>query len=118
MSIAPTFAFALDYVSDIEASKRFYEEVLGLKAQRYDPTFVQFDRFAIASDASIGGANEPEIYWTVDDAEAALQELSAKTEISIPLRDLPFGKVFAVKDPSGRQRFLLEFARNRPSKQM
>ncbi len=115
MSNRPTFGFVLEYVTDIEAAKRFYVEVLGLEVERYHPTFVQFDHFAIASDESLTGTREPEIYWLVDNAEDAFRELSQKVEVSVPLRQMPFGKVFAIKDPAGRPRFLLEFARQRPS---
>ncbi len=115
MSIKPTFGFVLEYVTDIEAAKRFYVEVLGLEVERYHPTFVQFNHFAIASDESMSGTREPEIDWLVDDAEAAFRELSQHGEVSLPLRQMPFGKVFAIKDPPGRPRFLLEFAQQRPS---
>jgi catechol 2,3-dioxygenase-like lactoylglutathione lyase family enzyme len=115
MDNAPQFGFALEYVTDIEASKRFYEEVMGLEVQRYHPTFVQFDHFAIASDESVGGGNEPELYWLVEDAEAAFAELSGKAEVVIPLKQMPFGKVFSIRDPAGRPRYLIELARNRPS---
>jgi predicted enzyme related to lactoylglutathione lyase len=115
MTNEPRFAFALEYVSDVEAAKRFYEEVLGLEVERYHPTFVQFDRFAIASDEAMSGSAEPELYWAVDDAEAALAELSQRTEVSMPMKQMPFGKVFAVTDPAGRPRYLIEFARERPS---
>ncbi len=116
MTSNPRFGFVVEYVTDIEAAKRFYVEVLGLEVERYHPTFVQFSNFAIASDESLSGTREPEIYWLVDDAEAALSALSQKTEISIPLKQMPFGKVFAVKDPAGRLCFLLELAQNRPSR--
>lgn len=42
MTIKPRFAFALTYVSDIEAAKRFYVDVLGLEIEREAPVFVQF----------------------------------------------------------------------------
>lgn len=115
MSATPQFAFVLEYVKDIEAVTSFYVDVMGLEIERRHPTFVQFKHFAIASDESVGGGDEPEVYWLVDDAEAALRELSAKTDVAIPLKELPFGKVFGVKDPAGRTRYLLEFAKNRPS---
>jgi len=115
MRTAPRFGFALEYVKDIEAAKRFYVDVMGLEVERTHPTFVQFDWFAIASDESLGGRDEPELYWLVDDAEAAFRELSQRAEVSLPLREMPFGKVFAIKDPAGRPRYLLELARNRPS---
>lgn len=115
MSIRPRFGFVLEYVSDIETAKRFYVEVMGLEVERAHPTFVQFNSFAIASDEPLGGSGQPELYWLVDDAEAAYAELSAKAQVSMPLKQLPFGKVFAINDPIGRQRFLVELARNRPS---
>jgi len=118
MGSAPKFGFALEYVSDVDAAKRFYEEVLGLRVERYHPTYVQFEHFAIASDESLTGTNEPELYWLVDDAEAAFAELSQKGEVSLPLEQKPFGKVFAMKDPAGRPRFVLELARTRPSQEV
>jgi len=110
------FGFVLEYVPDVAAATRFYVDVLGLKVEREHPTFVQFDRFAIASDESMGGRGEPELYWLVDDAEAAFRELGGQAEVVMPLRTMPFGKVFAVGDPAGRPRYLLEFARDRPSR--
>jgi predicted enzyme related to lactoylglutathione lyase len=114
-SVQPRFGFVIDYVNDVEASRRFYEEQLGIKAQRVHPTFVQFEHFAIAGDEPLNGTGDSEVYWLVDDAEAALKELSAKAEVSVPMRELPFGKVFAVKEPEGRPRFILQLAASRPS---
>ena len=116
MSINPRFGFVVEYVKDIEAAKRFYTEILGLKMERYHPTYIQFENFAIASDQPLGRSDEPEMYWLVDDAEAAYAELSKKAKVSVPLKQLPFGKVFAVNDLDGRPQFLLEFAKERPSK--
>ena len=118
MSIHPRFGFAIEYVKDIEAAKRFYVGVLGLAVERYHPTYVQFQNFAIASDESMGGKNELELYWLVADAEAAFNELSQKAEVTMPLKQMPFGKVFGIKDPAGRPRYLLELAQNRPSQQV
>ncbi len=115
MNSKPTFGFILEYVNDIEAAKRFYTDVIGLEVERYHPTYVQFQNFAIANDESLSGNREPEVYWLVDDAQAAFDALSPKAEILFPLKQLPFGKVFAIKDPAGRPLYLLEFAQNRPS---
>jgi catechol 2,3-dioxygenase-like lactoylglutathione lyase family enzyme len=119
--VSPRFGFVVAYVPDVEAAKRFYVEVLGLAVDREHPTFVQFrdgagSYFAVASDESLGGRGEPELYWLVDDAEAAYRELSRVAEISLPLQQRPFGKVFGVKDPAGQPRYLLEIARDRPSR--
>ena len=118
-----TFAFALEYVSDIETVKRFYVDVLGLEVDREAPNFVQFKDqagayFAIASDEAMGDRNAMELYWLVDDIEAVQREIAGKAAISVPLREMPFGKVFGVTDPAGRTRFLLEWAQQRPSRQV
>ncbi len=115
MTDKPKFGFVLEYVTDIETAKRFYVDVLGLEVERYHPTFVQFDHFAIASDESMSGSREPERYWLVEDIEAAYKALAQKAEVTLPLKQMPFGKVFGVKDLSGRPCYLLEFAQNRPS---
>ena len=84
MTSKPTFGFALEYVTDIEESKRFYVDVLGLEVERVAPVFVQFtDHFAIASDESMDGSDALELYWFVDDAEAAFKALPKGTEISL-----------------------------------
>jgi len=115
MTNQPKFGFVLEYVTDIEAARRFYVEVLGLEVERSSPNFVQFSSFAIANDASMSGTRDPETYFVVEDADAAFQTLSKKSEIVMPLTQLPFGKVFGIKDPTGRPLYLVEFAQNRPS---
>ncbi|MGB8644731.1 MAG: VOC family protein [Anaerolineae bacterium] len=115
MTVQATFGFLLEYVTDVEAAKQFYTDVIGLKVERYHPTYVQFKNFAIASDESLSGNRSPEQYWLVDDAEQAFNELSQKAEIVFPLTQKAFGKVFAVKDPAGQPLYLLEFSRTRPS---
>ena len=115
MSNKAKFGFVLEYVTDIEAARRFYVEVLGLEVERYSPTFIQFNNFAIASDESMSSTRDPEVYWVVEDAEAAFKEYSQKGKISMPLKPMPFGKVFGIKDPAGQPLYLVEFAQNRPS---
>ena len=115
MNNRPQFGLALEYVKDIEAAKRFYVDVLGLEMQRDSPTFVQFQNFAIATDESLSGTRDLELYWLIDDAEAAFDNLSKTAEISLPLKQMPFGKVFGIKDPDGQPRYMLEFASTRPS---
>lgn len=119
------FGFALEYVTDVDTAKRFFVEVLGLEVERDHPTFVQFKagdgaRYAIASDEPIDptAADKPELWWLVDDAEAAFSEMSARAEVSLPVRQMPFGTCFGIKDPSGQVHYLLEFAQARPSRQV
>ncbi|HEU5433324.1 MAG TPA: VOC family protein [Thermomicrobiales bacterium] len=123
MAIEPRFALALEYVPDVEAAKRFYVDVFGLEVERDHPTFVQFKSdsgaaFAIASDAAMTPGAELELYWVVDDAQAAFAELSRTAEIGKSLTQEAFGTVFGVIDPAGQPRYLLEFARERPSRQV
>jgi hypothetical protein len=84
--------------------------------ERYHPTFVQFSHFAIATDESLSGSRDPDLYWLVDDAEAAFRELSGKTEVTLPLKQMPYGKVFGIKNTAGQPCYLLELARDRPSR--
>jgi catechol 2,3-dioxygenase-like lactoylglutathione lyase family enzyme len=116
MTEKPRFGFAIHYVTDLQAARRFYVEVLGQKVERQHATFVQFERFAIASDESMTGKRETELYWLVDDAERAFREMSGAAEVGVALKEMPFGKVFSLKDPAGNACFLLELARDRPSK--
>ncbi|MGA7614341.1 MAG: VOC family protein [Thermoanaerobaculia bacterium] len=118
MSIHPRFGFVVEYVKDIDAATRFYTDVLGLEVERTHPTFVQFDHFAIATDAPVGSSGEAELYWLVDDADRAFYEISKTARVILPLDLKPFGKVFAVADADGRPRYILELAKDRPSERV
>ena len=116
MKSDPRFGFVVAYVDDLEEAKRFYVETLGLRVEREAPTFVQFEHFALATDASMDGRREPELYWLVPDAQAALEDLQTRAPICMALKELPFGKVFGVRDPMGQPRYLLELSSSRPSR--
>ncbi len=111
----PHFGFALEYVKDIEAAKAFYTDVVGLKVERFHPRFVQFPGFAIASDEAMGGGQERELYWLVDDAPEAFSEMSKHSEVVMPIKQKPFGKVFGIKGPAGQPLYVCELAADRPS---
>ncbi|MGH2457382.1 MAG: VOC family protein [Chloroflexota bacterium] len=124
MNSKPRFGFVVEYVPDLESARRFYVDVLGLTVERAAPTFVQFkdasgaSGFAIASDEPIDRDASRELYWVVDDAQAACQEISREAEISAPLKQMPFGTVFGVRGPAGQPQYLLEWAKSRPSQQV
>ncbi len=125
MSTATTlrFGFILEYVPDVNAAKPFYTDVLGLKVSRESPEFVQFADangvgWAIASDASLSGEAKPETYWVVEDIAAVEQALSGKVTITHPLEARPFGQVLGIADPAGETQYLIEFARERPSRKV
>lgn len=115
MDERPAFGFVVEYVKDIEAAKHFYTEVMGLEVEREHPTFIQFETFAIATDEPMGGEATQEVYWLVQDAEKAFRSLSERASVCLPLQQVPFGKVFGVRDPDGFPRYILELSKNRPS---
>ena len=70
------FGFALEYVPDVATARRFFVDVLGLEVERDHPTFIQFKakdgaRYAIASDQPMDQTGGPELWWLVDDVNAA-----------------------------------------------
>jgi predicted enzyme related to lactoylglutathione lyase len=120
-----SFGFPLEYVADIDSAKRFFVDVLGLKIDRDHPTFVQFSApngasYAIASDEPMDPNNGrgTELWWVVEDAQAAFSRMSSQAQVTMPLREMPFGTCFGVKDPAGQVHYLLEFAQERPSRQV
>ena len=115
MNNQAVFGFVLEYVTNLEAARRFYVEVLGLEVERVSPTFIQFNHFAIASDESMGSTRDRELYWIVAQAETALNDFAQKAEVILPLKQMPFGKVFGIKDSAGQPLYFVEFARDRPS---
>jgi predicted enzyme related to lactoylglutathione lyase len=116
MQETPRFGFALEYVTDIQAAQRFYTEVVGLKVERSHPRFVQFQGFAIASDEAMGSGKERELYWLVDDAAAAFERMSKHSQVTMPVKEMPFGKVFGIKGPAEQPIYICQLAADRPSK--
>ncbi|GAC1318748.1 MAG: hypothetical protein NVSMB2_13680 [Chloroflexota bacterium] len=117
------FGFALEYVSDIEATKRFFVDVLGLDVERDHPSFVQFTTrngasYAIASDEPMVTGGSPELWWVVDDVGAAFEDIAPRAEITMPVRHMPFGRCFGVRDPAGQVHHLVELPAQRPSVQI
>ncbi|HLI27094.1 MAG TPA: VOC family protein [Chloroflexota bacterium] len=121
MASSPRFGFVVEYVADLDAARRFFVEVLGLTVEREHPTFVEFVdpagvHCAIASDEPLEPGNQRELYWLVADAEAAYRELAPRALIRVPLKTMPYGKVFGIQDPAGQAHYWLELAANRPSR--
>lgn len=119
----PRFAFVVEYVPDVEMAKPFYTDVLGLNVSRESPEFIQFTdangvAWAIASDASLSGEAKPETYWVVEDIAALEQSLAGKVTVTHPLEQRPFGQVLGIADPAGETQYLVEFARERPSREV
>jgi predicted enzyme related to lactoylglutathione lyase len=120
MTHTAAFGFALEYVSDVQAAKQFFTDVLGLTVERDHPTFVQFKAsngaaYAIASDEPMDKGDAPELWWVVDNASSAFETMSKRAEVAMPMRQMPFGMCFGIKDPAGQVHYVLEFAQQRPS---
>lgn len=114
--------FIVRHVTDIAAARAFYTEKMGLEVDVEQPGFVQFKApngapFAISLASADpvaaelpGGHSEPlELWWYVDDADTTYAELKDNgVEIVFPPKDMPFGRAFAIQDPTGAHCFILQ----------
>ena len=110
--------FILVHVNDIEEARTFYTEKFGLEIEGQAPNFVQFKQpggngatFALSHESGIqpGQGKDIEVWWYVDNADASYAELTGKgVEIAQQPKDEPFGRTFAIKDPSGNTLYMLQ----------
>lgn len=106
--------FVLVHVDDVAPARAFYTEKMGLAVADEQPGFVQFAQpggrgaaFAIIER----GAEVPELWWDVENADAAYAELKRQgVEILSEPEDRPFGRTFSIKDPAGNALHLLQQA--------
>lgn len=98
--------------NELDAARRFYTEVVGLKLAAHSPPgAVVFDTspipFAVRTpSAELAGTGERgegiAIWFGCDDADALHDHLVRhETAIVFPPRDGPFGRYFAFRDPFG-----------------
>jgi predicted enzyme related to lactoylglutathione lyase len=110
--------FVLLHVTDIEKATAFYTEKFGLVIEAQQPGFVQFKQpmgqgaaFALSSEGDGTPVQNVELWWFVDDADATYADLVAKdVSVAQPLKDEPFGRTFAIKDPSGNTLYIMKLA--------
>ena len=110
--------FVLLHVTDIEQATAFYTEKFGLAIETRAPGFVQFKQpmghgatFALSSEGDDSPLQNVELWWFVDDADATYADLVAKdVKIAQPLKDEPFGRTFAIKDPFGNTMYIMKLA--------
>ena len=110
--------FVLLHVTDIEKAIAFYTEKFGLVIEAQGPGFVQFKQpmgqgatFALSSEGDGSPVQNVELWWYVDDADAAHADLVAKNvPVAQPLKDEPFGRTFAIRDPFGNTIYLMRLA--------
>ena len=110
--------FVLLHVTDIEQATAFYTEKFGLAIEDQMPGFVQFKQpmgqgatLALSSEGDGSPVQNVELWWFVDDADAAYADLVAKdVTVAQPLKDEPFGRTFAIKDPAGNTMYIMKLA--------
>lgn len=108
-----SLGFVMAHVPDVEATTAFYTEVVGLQVEQQAPGFVMFKRpdgagasFALGQQ----GEGEPvERWWYVDAVDQLCAGLQAKgVTVLDQLTDMPFGRYFSIKDPSGEKIYFLQ----------
>ena len=110
--------FVLIHTNNIEEARAFYTEKLGLEIEDQAPNFLQFKQpggqgatLAISQEPDIqpGQGKDIELWWFVENADATYAEMTSKgIEIAQERKDEPFGRTFAIKDPSGNTLYMLQ----------
>lgn len=110
--------FVLVHVNDIEEARTFYTEKLELEVEDQAPNFLQFKQpggngatFALSHEPGIAPAQgkDIELWWFVDNADDVYARLRERgVEMAQEPKDEPFGRTFAIKDPSGNTLYMLQ----------
>ena len=113
MSKTPVLDFTLFYVSDLDASLKFFTQVLGLKddPKQASPFFRGFVDTPMGLALPADEARRPgkvELYYKVDDIEEAHRELASKGAEITEISHQPFGSIFSVTAPDGHLVTLLQ----------
>ncbi len=106
--------FVMRHVDDLSATRAFYIDILGLTPIDDQPEFVQFapvngQGASFALGLKSENREAVELWWFVDNADAAHAELLAKgVKILQDPFDAPFGRVFSAADPAHGAVFFLQ----------
>jgi predicted enzyme related to lactoylglutathione lyase len=103
-------------VPSIAALRDFYVNTLGFEMELDGQTFLQLRRpgadgasLALSESAAAKPVSNPQMWWYVDDADAASADLAQRgVEIGEQPHDMPFGRVFTIYDPAGNTLYLLQ----------
>ncbi|MGI9486296.1 MAG: VOC family protein [Geminicoccaceae bacterium] len=109
------FVNPLPFVTDIDRSKRFYSDVLGLRVLEDHGDFVRYeDGFALHDAVSLHrtvfgqdpddhapyGRRNFVLYFEVEDIDAAFNRISSQVELIHPVETQAWGqRVFRLYDP-------------------
>ena len=107
---APALAFVLVVVDDLDASRRYFAEQLGL-IHRADQSGASFHQFTggpggiefglIAAKDWSDPAGTAHLYFYTDDIERLRATLLDKGVAAGPIQRPPFGTIFDVPSPNG-----------------
>jgi predicted enzyme related to lactoylglutathione lyase len=101
----------IDYIefpaTDIPATKRFYETVLGWKFTDYGPDYTSFDDGRLSggftTGASVNAPGALVVLYAVDLPGVQGRVVSAGGEVTQDIYEFPGGKRFHFRDPSGNE---------------
>jgi len=99
--------FVIVHVKDIATARTFYTEKLEYKVVDESPAFVQLDAgngatLSLQLDDQAAPTSSVELWWEVADADATYALLVGRhAEVAEEPKDMPFGRVFSLKDPEG-----------------
>ena len=101
--------FIILNVSNVQKERDFYIEKMGLSIEAESPEFVQFkpvggSTLALQKVEHATPLSGGELWWMVDNADATHDELASRgARVVDELKDMPFGRVFAIEDPVGHK---------------
>jgi predicted enzyme related to lactoylglutathione lyase len=110
--VKPTIQAVTISVSNLEASKRFYEEVLGFEPDLYyEPTRWQSyhsEGRAFLGIAEVVGYHKAAsldiINFDIEDIEAYWAQVKGQVDVEAPLEETPWGSYkFVIRDPDGNR---------------
>lgn len=104
-------AFAAYYVRDVQAARRFYKDVLGLKpGEWFNDDWIEFDLgntiFALDGTGEALGitpGTSTGVVFEVDDVDAMRQRLVDAGVQATEVRDMPSCRVSFASDPEGNR---------------
>jgi catechol 2,3-dioxygenase-like lactoylglutathione lyase family enzyme len=102
-----TLNFVIVHVKDMAAARAFYTEKLEYAVVDETPGFIQLDAgngatLSLQLDDQAAPTTSVELWWEVADADATYALLTGRhVEVAEEPKDMPFGRVFSLKDPEG-----------------
>jgi predicted enzyme related to lactoylglutathione lyase len=96
---------AIQFCTDPEKSKAWYEDFLGVKTTPYDGPYFKFDEhcYLILAPGSPGtGRGGTGVWFEVESVDDAYRELTARGyAFNEPPFDIPPGRLVTINDPDG-----------------